>query len=285
MRDIAYYNGKTAPIADMTLPMNDRAVYFGDGVYDAAYVRDGRVFALDDHIARFMRSCCMLAIRPRLQPDALRETLLDLVSRVDGAPEHTLYFQATRGTAPRAHAFPEGDAPSNLLCFVSPLRDDRPANELRLLTVPDTRYLHCNIKTLNLIPNVMASQRAKETGCHEAVFHRGERVTEGAHTNISILKDGVFITAPLDEFILPGVTRAHLLCLCAELGVPFQERPFTLDELRGADEVVVTSSLLRVGRAGTLDGEPVGGRDGALYALLADAYEARIARETGEQAR
>ena len=154
------------------------------------------------------------------------------------------------------------------------------SEKIRLITVEDTRFFHCNIKTLNLIPSVMASQKAKEHGCQEAVFHRGDRVTECSHSNCHILKDGRLITAPLDNLILPGIARAHLLRICERLGVPVDERPFTLAELFAADEVLVTSSSKFCMSACEIDGKPAGGKAPELVAKLQAAVMEEYLQET-----
>ena len=113
---------------------------------------------------------------------------------------------------------------------------------IKLIMVDDTRFCHCDVKTLNLIPNVLASQLAKEAGCQEAVFHRGERVTECAHSNVSIIENGVFVTAPTDNLILPGIARSNLIKACRVLGIEVSEVPFTVERMMNADEVIVSSS-------------------------------------------
>lgn len=280
MKKLGYYNGQWGPLETMTVPMNDRAGYFGDGIYEAALAHNGVIFALDDHLARLWRSAAKLRIDLRWTRDEMRGILYDMLSKVE--PGDTLvYWQVTRGTAPRNHAFPTGVS-ANLWITLKPITLGDPQVRLRLITVEDTRFLHCDIKTLNLIPNVMAAQLAAEAGCDESVFHRGEIVTECAHSNISILKDGRFITHPTDHYILPGITRARLLDACAEAGIPTEERTFTLDELMSADEVIVSSTTKGGVLAGEIDGQPVGGRAGALYARLKAAYIARYERETAK---
>ena len=132
---------------------------------------------------------------------------------------------------------------------------------IKLITAEDTRFFHCNIKTLNLIPSVMAAEKAKRAGAEECVFYRpGKRVTECAHSNCHIIKDGKLITAPTDNLILPGIVRAHLIKACKKLEIPVSETPYTLDEMFDADEVLVTSSSKLCMYANELDGKPVGGK-------------------------
>ncbi|MBQ5801331.1 MAG: aminotransferase class IV, partial [Clostridia bacterium] len=136
------------------------------------------------------------------------------------------------------------------------------------ITMEDTRFFHCNIKTLNLIPAVMANQEAKKKGCFEAIFHRNGRVTECAHSNVHIIKNGVFKTAPLDNLILPGTTRRHLIDRCGELGIPVEEKEFYLDELFDADEIIVSSAGALCVRVRELDGKEVGGKAEELITKL-----------------
>jgi D-alanine transaminase len=153
------------------------------------------------------------------------------------------------------------------------------SQKLKLITYEDERYLYCNIKTLNLLPNVLASQKAAEAGCNEAVFHRGDIVTECAHSNISILKGGVLRTAPLTKYILPGTVRKQMLELARENDIPIDETAFTLSELLNADEVIVTSTTLMIHGTESIDGKAVGGKDAATLGLLQDAYMRRVDRE------
>ena len=259
MKTLGYYNGKIDELDRMMIPMNDRSSYFGDGVYDATYCRNYKIFALDEHIDRFFRSAALLRIEVAQSKEELRDLLNELVRKLDD-DEQFVYFQATRGTGMRDHVFPQDGSKANLWVTLTPRKIMEIDRKLKLVTMEDTRFLHCNIKTINLIPSVMASQRAKEHGCQETVFHRGDRVTECAHSNVHILKDGVFRTAPTDCYILPGIARAHLISACGRLGIPVDETPFTLEELMAADEVIVSSSGCLGLAADEIDGKPVGGK-------------------------
>lgn len=270
MKNLGYYNGTYGLIEEMTVPMNDRVHFFGDGVYDATCGRNGVIYLVDEHIDRFFNSAGLLKMQLPYTKQELKEILQSMVAKVDGK-ELFVYWQATRGTAPRSHAFPPESVKPNLWITVTPapLRDIK--KRIALTSMEDTRFLHCNIKTLNLLPSVMAAQKAAEQNCYETVFHRGDIVTECAHSNISILKDGVLKTHPNDHFILPGIAKAHLIKACKKLNVPVDETPFTLQELREADEVIVTSSSVFCLVADTLEGKPVGGRAAALVDRLQDA--------------
>jgi D-alanine transaminase len=277
MKTLAYYNGVIDTIEDMRVPMNDRACWFGDCVYDATASANHVIFALDEHIERFFNSASLVRIALTHTKTELADLLSSLVKRVEGV-SHFVYWQATRGTAPRAHTFP--DTPSNLWVTIRPLVMPDLTKPRKLITVEDTRFLHCNIKTLNLLPNVLASELAKEAGCDEAVFHRGERVTECAHSNVHILKNGVFRTAPTDNLILPGIARTHLIICCRALGIGVEENPFTVKEMMDADEVIVSSSSVFCSFASHIDGHAVGGKAPELLCKMRDYLTAEFRAAT-----
>ncbi len=279
MDNIAYYNGNYTTLEELKLPVLDRAVYFGDGVYEAMYVRRGIPYGMDDHLDRLYGSLQAVKIAPPMERAAFEAFLNDFAKRLGG--EGVLYWQVTRGSGYRAHTFPQGAQP-NLLAWFKHKELADPRAPFRLMTADDRRYSFCNVKTLNLILNVMAAEEAKENGCDEAVFVRDGFVTEGAHTNIHLLKDGALITHPLGCHILPGTVRRQLLRLCAKLHVPVAERAFTPEEMAAADEILITSSTSFIRRASVLNGAPAGGRAPALYEALISAYLADVAAVCGE---
>ena len=266
MEKLGYYNGTYGPLDEMTVPMNDRASWFGDGVYDAGPCRNYHIFALDEHVDRFFRNADALKIVMPVSKEELKDLLSRLVQKMDTG-NLFVYYLVTRGTGTRKHTFTEGKG--NLWITLTPAEISDGHTPIQLVTTEDTRFFHCDIKTLNLIPSVMASQKATEAGCAEAVFYRpGGRVTECAHSNIHILKNGILYTAPTDHLILPGIARAHLLRACSALDIPFREQAFSLQELFEADEVIVTSSSNLCLRADQIDGIRVGGKDYDLYNRL-----------------
>lgn len=277
MNDLAYYNGKITAIDEMMIPANDRGFYFGDGIYEAAMVYDHKIFALQDHLDRMFNSAKMVQIELPYTKEEVGALLSELVEKVESGCQF-LYWQVTRATAPRNHLFPKNEATSNLYVYAKPWPGVSMSDDYKLLTVTDTRFLHCNIKTLNLLPNVLAAQKASEAGCNEAVFVRNGLVTEGAHSNISIIKDGVFITHPLDNLILPGTERKHMLRYCKELGIPTEERAFSIAEMMDADEVIVSSTSHPSMRAREIDAKPVGQKNPELVQKLRDCYLAEIGK-------
>jgi D-alanine transaminase len=279
MKNVGYYNGKTGLIEDMTVPMMDRAMYFGDGVYDATYAANRTLFEPDFHIDRFYNSLKAVEIPFSLSKTELRAELQKCIDLMDSSGVVFVYWQCSRGTSMRNHAFPA--CKPNLLIYIveSSLTDLR--RPYKVITVEDTRFLHCDIKTLNLLPSVIASQRAKEAGCNEVIFHRGKRVTECAHSNVHILKDGVFCTPPLDNLILPGTTRRHYLEICSRLGIPYSEKEFTLDDVFSADEVIITSAGTLGVPVCEIDGKSVGGKAPELLHKLEKAAVDDFIAETG----
>ncbi len=269
MKNLGYYNGKYDELDNMMIPMNDRVHWFGDGVYDAGPSRNYHIFAIDEHIDRFFNSASLLDIEMPVTKDELRSLLQDLVKKVDTG-DLFVYYQVTRGTGIRNHAFTPG--PGNLWVMLIPAQISDGTEPIQVITAPDTRFFHCNIKTLNLIPSVMAAEKAKKANCGETILYRpGGRVTECAHSNCHIIKDGKLFTAPTDELILPGIARAHLIRQCKKLGIAVSETPYYLEDLRNAEEILVTSSSKLCLRVDKLDGKPVGGKQLKLYEKIRQA--------------
>lgn len=279
MKNLGYYNGQFGEAEEMMIPMNDRVCYFGDGVYDATYSRNYKIFALDEHIDRIYNSAALLKIEIGQTKEEMKAILNEMVSKMDTG-SNFVYWQVTRGTGKRNHVFPTDGSKANLWITISPKDIVDVYKKIKLITMEDTRFLHCNIKTLNLIPSVMASQKAKEAGCDETVLHRGDRVTECAHSNVHIIKDGIFMTAPTDHLILPGIARAHLIKACKKLGFGVDETPFTLDDLMNAEEVIVSSSGSLCLAAEEIDGKPVGGKAPEMLKAIQDEVLREFMEET-----
>ena len=278
--NVGYYNGEMGSLEEMKVPMGDRALYFGDGIYEATCVANRVPFALDDHLDRMYNSLRLMEIPFTMGREEIKAELQKVIDAAEEAPCLFLYWQISRGVCMRNHPFPGAEVKPTLMIYVKPVTMKDMNKRYKLISMEDIRYKLCNIKTLNLIPSVLANQRAVERGCDEAVLHRGSRVTECAHSNISMLKDGVLHTAPADELILPGITRKHLLQLCAANGIPVVEAPYSMVELMNADEIIVSSSSALLMGVESIDGIPVGGKDARRLHLLQDAYREKFARET-----
>ena len=279
MKNLGYYDGKFGEVEEMSIPMADRVCYFGDGVYDATYSRNYKIFSLDEHIDRLYNSAKLLEIDIKETKEEMKTILQEMVNKMDTG-ENFVYFQVTRARGQRNHVFPTDGSKGNLWINIFHKNIVDIYKKIQVITMEDTRFLHCNIKTLNLIPAVIASQRAKEAGCFEAVFHRSGRVTECAHSNVHILKDGEFITAPLDNLILPGITRTHLIKVCKKLGIPVQEVPFSVDEMMDADEIIVSSAGSLCLSVDAIDGKSAGGKAPELLRKIQDEMLREFIEET-----
>ena len=273
METVAYYNGKVSEVAEMMVPLTDRGMLFGDGIYEATMAQRQKIFALPEHLARFTQNLAAVMITPTWTNEQLTTLLYELLARVDNG-SYMVYWQVTRGTGPRQHQFPI-DATPNLMVMITPMsmRLDRQTRDYQVRTELDVRSGLTAIKTLNLLPNVLAAQRAQAAGVDETIFYRLDNqqqaiVTEGSKTNVHLIKAGQLITSPLDQRILPGIAREHLLQAARALGMPIVERYFTIAELQQADEVFITSSTLMAGRVNELDGVPVGYQDEQRFMQL-----------------
>lgn len=261
MKEIAYYDGKIGLSSEISVPFDDRTHFFGDGVYDATIAGNHLVYLLNEHLDRFYSSAAALEINVPMGKEELGSLISDLTSRVEGKT-HFVYWQVSRGVSWRNHAFND-DMGGKIAIFVRPLEDiphELPA-PVKAITCEDKRFEYCNLKTLNLIPSVLTYQKAVKAGTFEAILHRGDIVTECAHSNVSILKDGALISHPNDQFILRGIGKTHLIQACYRESVQVFERPFTLEELFDADEVIITSSSDFAQAVCEIDGRLVGGRD------------------------
>ncbi len=281
MEDLGYYNGTYDRIERMTVPMNDRACYFGDGIFEVTYTRNHIPYALDEHMDRLYASAEELGITIAQSKEEFSALLNDLIGKVD-AHEQIVYWQVSRGTEMRSHA-PKGPLTANIWVTIRPMQLRDTYTPMKVITLEDTRFLHCNMKTLNLIPTVLASQKAVAAGADEAVFHRGDRVTECAHSNISILRNGILQTAPADRMILAGVARGHLLHFAREFEIPVKEEPFTVEEMMQADEIIVTASGTLCRPVGEIDGKAVGGKAPNLLNKLRDAVVKDFMEKTEEK--
>lgn len=278
MKTLGYYNGTYDELECVSVPMLDRACYFGDGIYDVTYCRNYRIFALDEHVDRFFQSAKGVAIDPPLSKSKLKELLSELVKKLDDG-DQWVYFQLSRATAVRNHPFPK-DAVANLWIMLKPAQIRDTYKPLKCITREDTRFAHCNVKSLNLLPNILAKQAAEAVGADECILHRGQTVTECSHSNLFILKNGRLITHPANEQIYAGTGRAHLIQTAKKLGVPTDEREYSLDELFSADEVLITSASALCIRVVEVDDVAVGSKAIDLVKAFQDALLSEYLSQT-----
>lgn len=272
MKNLGYYNGKYDEIENMSIPMLDRVCWFGDGIYDATYAHNHIVFDMDAHLNRFYNSAKLLDINMPIERAELEKLLRELVLKVDDGDQF-VYMQVTRGSGLRGHIY-DKDMVGNLWITLTPSHVANTYEPIDVITYEDKRFYYCNCKTLNLIPSCLAATAADRAGCKEAIFHRGDIVTECAHSNCSIFKDGKVISHPLDDKVLPGTARIRLLAFAQKLGYAVEERDYTLDELMNADEVVVHSTGSFCIPVKTVDGKSVGGKAPEMLKKIQDALVA-----------
>lgn len=234
---IAYFNGEFLPKREVAISPDDRGWLFADGVYEVIRAYHGRAFRLEQHLARLRRNLGEIALHLPAELD-LSALARELLARNGLDGDAAIYVQVSRGAAARAHAFPPPGTPPTVYLSARPFRTD--PGQLRdgvlVHFVPDTRWARCDIKTVNLLPNVLAQQAARDAGAQEAVFARGDRITEGTHTSMAAVIDGTVVTSPETENILPSVTRAVLFDLSRELGIPVREDVLTVSAFARADE-------------------------------------------------
>ncbi len=279
MATMAYFNGQIGNYDEMMIPLSDRSVFFGDAVYDAVLVLEKKPFALGLHLDRLYNSCAMTDIAFSMP----REQLCREIDRLLDASEGDalmLYLQVTRGAAPRKHEYPENASP-NLLMFAKPITVAPKGKKASLMSMEDLRFQYCNIKTTNLLPNVLASEKATRAGADEVLWHRNGRVTEAAHSSILLIKDGAVIMPPLDQFVLPGITRKVLHNLCDQNGIKVEVRTFTVDEVMAADEIILCSTTKNILFVYDIDGKAVGGKDQKLAQRLQALFLDEVCRQTG----
>jgi len=238
---------------------DDRGYYFGDGVYEVFRVYGGKLFEPGAHFERLARTADGIRLPLPYSIEQIGRKLEELVA-ANSLNEGTVYLQITRGSAPRSHPFPP-DAKPVALAYCTEVPRPVAAMEagIALASVPDIRWLRCDYKTLNLLPNVLAKQQALDAGAGDAVLHRDGIVTECSASNVMIVCGGVVITHPANNLILHGVTRGVVLRLARAAEIAVEERPFSLEELYGADEAFVTGTTVEVTPVVSVDGRAVGG--------------------------
>ena len=276
-----YLNGQFLPPDQAKISVLDRGFIFGDGVYEVWRVIDGRLFEHARHDRRLRRGLKALEIDLSAKDvDALAGVAERLLKENDlTSGEGTFYVEVTRGAAPRTHAYPPAGTKPTVFAMVS--RFDVPhamrAAGTKAITQPDVRWLHCDIKTVQLLPNCMAKQRANEAGALEAILVRDGVVTEGTHTSVLGVKDGVLRTHPLSPLILPSVTREVVIEVAREQGVRVREEAFSAQELFTLDELFVSGTTTDVTPIVEVDGRRIGdGKPGPVSRALYAGLQARL---------
>ncbi|HVV32822.1 MAG TPA: D-amino-acid transaminase [Vitreimonas sp.] len=278
MSRIAYVNGAYVPLARAGVSVHDRGFQFADSIYEVWAVRDGRLFDREAHMARLWRSLEALRITPPMSEAALWAVIGETARR-NRVRYGIVYLQISRGAAPRDHVFPSPAVKPTIIVTAKNLDraaiDKRAASGIKVISVTEQRWARCDIKSVNLLPNVLARQRAKEAGAFEAWFVDSDGfVTEGTSSNAFIVDAGGRLrTAKLSNHILHGVTRAALIDIARERQMPVVEEPFTLEEAKSAREAFISAASNPAVAVVSLDGVQIGdGKPGPVATALRAAY-------------
>jgi len=284
LKPLGLVDGKIVDLRENVVPIEDRGHVFGDGIYEATEVYKGKLFAFKLHMDRLFYSLREVRIPP---PYSYEEILAfhNRLIRETGIDNGNIYLQITRGWAPRKHEFPDEVKPRLSMVFrpPSPPSSDLWERGARVILCPDERWLRCDIKSLNLLANVLAQQRAKEAGVYEALFVRDGKVTECSHSNFMVVKRGVLWTHPANHLILRGITRTIVIRhLAGPLGIEVQEEPFEANFIKDADEAIVCSTTKNIVPCVQVDHWVVAdGKPGPITRKLLKAFLAYREKECG----
>jgi D-alanine transaminase len=285
MPRIAYVNGAYRPLSEAAVHVEDRGFQFADGIYEVVLCVDGRLWDLEGHLVRWRRSLGELSIEEPMAPSALKMVIRQLL-RANRLKNAIVYMQATRGAAPRNHAFPSTPVKPTLVLTARPFMiekyHDQAARGVKVVTTPDIRWGRVDIKTTGLLPNALAKEFAKHEGAYEAWLLKDGFVTEGSSTNAWIVRDdGTLVTHPLGHSILGGVTRLSIIECARNMQLRVIEEAFTLDDALRAREAFITSASALATPVIAIDGRPIGGgAPGPIAQRLRASYIARM--ESGE---
>ncbi|NYF25217.1 D-amino-acid transaminase [Sporosarcina sp. JAI121] len=275
---VYFSDGQFTKREELTISIDDRGYYFGDGVYEVIKVYGGELYTAKEHIDRLFQSAAKIKMTIPYADVQIMEIARELVKANNILTGH-IYLQITRGSAPRLHQFPDPSVQPVVTAYA--VNNPRPLegmeNGVPVKSVEDVRWLRCDIKSLNLLGNVLAKQEAYEAGCVEALLHREGVVTEGSASNMFGIKNGTVYTHPATNLILNGITRQVVLGLCKDLCIPVVEQSFTLDEACEMDEFILTSTTSEVTPVISIDGRPIGsGVPGIITKKLQEAFALQI---------
>jgi D-alanine transaminase len=274
-----YLNGDILDASEARVPVDDRGFLFADGVYEVVRVYDGKPFLMEPHMQRLRAGLGALQIDAS-GLDAIARAAALLIDENELRGDATIYIQVTRGAAPRSHAFPKPAVAPTVYIAAKEFRQHPAAyfeKGVATITAPDTRWSRCDIKSISLLPNVLANQQAKARGAFEALFVRDGVLIEGSHSNLFGVVGGELVTYPACNYILAGITRTLVMELAASLDIPVRERALLLDELEIAEELFLSGTTTEIMPIATVDDRRVGdGAPGSVTRRLREAFDARI---------
>ncbi|MBN1477764.1 aminotransferase class IV [Candidatus Sumerlaeota bacterium] len=284
MGELLYLNGEWMPIREGHVSCEDRGFNFGDGVYEVVRVYGGQPFTMREHLERQVRSAAGLGFEIPLSVEQFEEVLRGLIER-SGIEEALIYTQVTRGAAPRNHIFADDMTPT-VMAFIRPAPPHPKVWRIEgagALPCVDNRWNMCHLKTIALLPNILAKNAAHRAGFAEAFFHLEDgTVTEGSASNSYVIRGGEMWTAPLGPKILPGITRTQVMEVAREIGLTVHEETFTLTEAEDADEIIMSASNLELLPIVRLGERSIGkGKIGPVYRRLHEAYRELVRRRCG----
>lgn len=281
MEKIAYKDGVFAPLADIHISPLDRSFLFGDGVYEVIKSTNGKPFLHQEHVDRLKFSLAGLKF-PEVDLSNLKDDIIELLKRNNLTTGETLiYLQISRGAYEiRTHEFPKGEIKPTMFMMASPC-PEMPKKGLKAITHIDERWDLCQYKTVNLLGNLLAKQVAVEKGGDEVILVRDGVALECSSSALAIIKDGKVFNHPPAKYILPSLTIIALQRICKEEEIPHEEKPFSVDDVKQADEVLILSTVCDVGQTTLLDGEPVGDKDSATLDKIQDAFARMIKQQCG----
>jgi D-alanine transaminase len=274
---LIYLNGEYLPLEEARIPVLDRGFLFGDGVYEVIPAYGGMPFRLKEHLRRLNNSLAAIRMEPPLEHPQWLAIFTRLLDQL-GDADQQLYLQVTRGAYDRRlHAIPQRVEPT-ILVMTNPLarRDPELVRQgMSVVTVEDIRWQRCDIKAITLLANILSQEQARDQGAQEAILVRDGLATEGTASNLFLVKEGLLITPPKSNHLLPGITRDLVLELATEAGLPWAEANIRVEDLRHADEIWITSSTKEVMPVTRLDGRPVAnGRPGPMWETMNALYAA-----------
>ncbi len=282
MPDIAYVNGKWSLLREAQISVLDRGLLFGDSVYEVLRASGSQIIGLEEHLERLQRSLQEIFIEG-IKGEEIEPLLYEALERA-GYSESLLYLQITRGIAYRSHLWAPHLKPSLLITVTEhqPYPPEFYERGVKIITVPEIRWRRRDIKSTNLLPNVLAKHQADKKGAYEALFVEPDGyINEGASTNIFLLRQGTLITPPVDHRLLPGVTRQILIKkVLPSLNIPVEERNCLLEDLYTAEEAFLTGTTTEIVGIVEADGHPIGsGRVGPLTRKIHQAYRDKVSPE------